>query len=98
MSNTLAVERREVIADYAGIHLTEEQFNMMIDKDPILKRELIHFCSPHGTADCEQLMNIVAKEIVGSEWPCYGDEPTAGKQLYKYLERLAVEKGYEVIK
>ena len=97
MSPSLAAECREVIADYAGVRLTEEQFATLIDKDLELKRDLIRFNSPRDTVDREQLMGLLAKEIVGRDWPCYGDGPAVAKQFHLDFERLAKEKGYELV-
>lgn len=97
MSPVLAAECREVIADYAGVRLTEAQFDALIDKDLELKRDLIRFNSPRDTADREQLMGLLAKEIVGRDWPCYGEGAAVAKQFHIDFERLAKQKGYEVI-
>jgi hypothetical protein len=98
MSSVLRRKCIDVLHDYSGIAITEEQFLELMTENPDLEKQLIKYNSPSDTADREYMMERLAIKIVGRPWPCYGDGKEAAQKFYADLERMAVEKGYALVK
>ena len=80
--------------EYYGVVVTPIQLEVVLDKDPEFKRDLIRYNSPSDTADREVLGDLFMKEIVGSRWPCYGDTDEYRDAFFEKLRARAPELGY----
>lgn len=97
MNADLAKRCRNVIVRYAGIAITEAQFEELMNENPDLEKGLIEFDSPSDTADREWMIERLAIKIVGRPWPCYGDGREVAQKFYEDLERMGREQGYTFV-
>lgn len=96
MSKKLARECMDVLADYANVELTEDQFSELMQDNPSLNNQLVRFNSPSDTMDRECMMEALAKKLVGRCWPCYGDGREYAEKFYADFEAAAAKNGYKL--
>lgn len=97
MSKRLARKCIDVLADYAHIELTEDQFSELMLDNPPLNNQLVRFNSPSDTMDRECMMEALAKKLVGRRWPCYGDGREYAEKFYVDFEDAAAKNGYKLL-
>jgi hypothetical protein len=97
MSNELKQECIDVIQEYTGVQLTNQQFADLLTENPRLNKQLIKYNSPRDTMDRECMIGALAVKIVGRDWPTYGE----GAEVYnKFIEDFQTQvhaQGYTVV-
>ena len=96
MSPDLISRCIDTLADYAGVQLTEDQFNDLMKDDPDLVEQLIDYDSPSDTMDRECMMEVLAVRLTGRSWPCYGEGQEAFKSFIQVFNTNAVLSGYKL--
>lgn len=96
MSKELMQECIEVIQDYTGVQLTNQQFGDLLTENPRLNKQLIKFNSPRDTMDRESMIGALAVKIVGRDWPTYGDGAEVYKQFIEDFQTQVRAQGYTV--
>ena len=97
MSKELMQECIEVIQDYTGVQLTNQQFGDLLSENPRLNKQLIEFNSPRDTMDRECMIGALAVKLVGREWPTYGDGAAVYKKFIEDFETQVIAQGYTVV-
>jgi len=97
MSNELKQECIDVIQDYTGVQLTNQQFADLLAENPGLNEQLIEFNSPRDTIDRECMIGALAVKIVGRDWPTYGEGTEVYKKFIEDFETQVLAQGYTVV-
>lgn len=98
MSNRLMNECIDVIQDYSGVSLTQNQFRELMAENPELNKQLIKFNSPRDTMDREDLVSALGQKLTGRDWPIYMDGPEAMAQFTEDFEAGARRLGYKLLR
>lgn len=97
MSTQLMNECIEVIQDYSGVSLTQNQFRELMAENPQLNQQLIEFNSPSDTMDREDMLSALGRKLTGRDWPIYQDGPEAMTQFTEDFEAGARRLGYKLL-
>jgi len=97
MSNKLITECIDTLHDYAGVILTEDQFNDLMKDNPSLVKQLIKYNSPRDTMDRECMMEVLAKRLTGRPWPCYGEGEKVFESFIQVFNENATKQGYKLV-
>ncbi len=97
MSSDLRSRCIEVLADYTGVHLSNDQFDALMVKNPELNNQLVKFDSPSDTMDREDLMGALAVELTGRDWPVNMEGERVFREFHKNFVDGARAKGYEYL-
>jgi hypothetical protein len=98
MSTQLINECIEVIQDYSGVSLTQNQFLELMADNPQLNKQLIKYNSPGDTMDREDMLSALGRKLTGRDWPIYMDGPQAMQQFTEDFESGARRLGYKLLK
>ena len=97
MNEDLMYQCIDIIVDYVGLLLTEDQFTELMKENPYLEEQLIEFQSPSDTMEREDLMNAVAVKVTGRAWPTYGDGEKVRDEFFREYSEKAKKMGYKII-
>lgn len=97
MREQLMQECIEVIQDYTGVQLTNQQFSDLMAENLWLNKQLIKYNSPRDTMDRESMIGALALKIVGRHWPTYGEGPEVYKKFIEEFETQVIAQGYAVV-
>lgn len=97
MSNELMQECIDVIQDYTGVQLTNQQFGDLMTENPWLNKQLIKYNSPRDTMDRESMIGALAVKLVGRQWPTYGEGQAVYNKFIEDFQTQVLAQGYTVV-
>ncbi len=93
--NIKAKECINAISDGTGIELTKQQLEWFLHKYDHVNAEVDRW-GASDTVVSGQLSDMISKELIGRNWPTYGDKVDMDS-FYEELHREATNRGYKTI-
>lgn len=94
MDQQLRQECLNVIEEYAGVRVPEEFFDKMVEYDPEVFADIVKYRSPSDTMDRENMLCVLGKMVMGTDWPCYGDGEEHNRRWMIEFRLRCVDRGW----
>jgi len=86
----------DAISDGTGIDLSRGQLEFLLSKYPLVDED-VNKWGANDTVVSGQLCDMVSNELIGKNWPTYGDNVDMAF-FYEELHREATNRGYKTDK
>lgn len=88
-------EIHAIVHDWMGLDLTNDQILELIREDDDFLGDYI----AHGMDTCcrESLGSIIARKLVGRDWPTYGEGEQVAAEFHDKFVAAAKNAGYKVL-
>lgn len=94
MDQKLKQECIDVIFEHTGATIPEEFFDKMVEHDPEIFADIEKYKSPNDTMDRENMLHVLGKMVMGTDWPCYGDGEEHNRRWMIEFRLRCVDRGW----